>query len=316
VRALPIARVWSWTLEDHAESKEPRNESKAAAHLHRVLQTLVNKDHDLYQPFRDSVITAGNGFNEEQGGFQLGQAPLNNRLVRTFNPTPRCHIDAGRISQNFSVGDKVMATVNNYETGVTNGMHGVIESIVDNGAYSTPRGVYGWPDEVTLRMSQTREEFDANKLMEDVNNLLVSKVEDEDDSKERNGGPASHIVTIRFGDPLSPSSFSVPFGSKSEVGSLMFAYVLTCHKMQGSEADTVWTIIHPANPRLLTREWLYTACTRASRRQIFLYTARGEAIALSKQVIKGHTLEQKITNFARKPEILATFPKPREYKEY
>jgi ATP-dependent exoDNAse (exonuclease V) alpha subunit len=236
--------------------------------------------------------------------------------VRTFNPTPRCHIDAGRITQDFAVGDKVMATVNNYETGVTNGMHGVIESIVDNGAYSTPRGIYGWPEEVAMRMAQTREEFDANQLMEDVNNLLVSQVEDSDDSKERNGGPASHVVTIRFGDPLSASSFSVPFGSKSEVASLMFAYAMTCHKLQGSEADTVWTIIHPANPRLLTREWLYTACTRASRRQIFLYTARGEAIALSKQVIKGHTLDQKITNFARKPEILATFPKPREYTEY
>lgn len=46
------------------------------------------------------------------------------------------------------------------------------------------------------------------------------------------------------------------------------AYALTCHKLQGSEADYVIVGLDFSARSMLTREWLYTAITRAKKRCI------------------------------------------------
>ena len=89
----------------------------------------------------------------------------------------------------------------------------------------------------------------------------------------------------------------LPFTSLSEVGSLMTAYVVTCHKMQGGEAPTVVIICHDSHKSMLYRKWLYTAITRASQRCILLYTPTALRVALSKQNIKGKTLREKMESF-------------------
>ena len=52
-------------------------------------------------------------------------------------------------------------------------------------------------------------------------------------------------------------------------GPLQLAYALTVHKAQGSEFGTVFVVL-PKEGRLLSRELLYTALTRASRRLVLL----------------------------------------------
>ncbi len=55
-----------------------------------------------------------------------------------------------------------------------------------------------------------------------------------------------------------------------EDGSLLeLAYALTVHKAQGSEFDTVFVVL-PNPCRILSRELLYTALTRQSRRLVIL----------------------------------------------
>lgn len=60
-----------------------------------------------------------------------------------------------------------------------------------------------------------------------------------------------------------------PAPGSAERVDLELAYALTVHKAQGSEFDTVFIVV-PAQSRLLSRELLYTALTRARNRLILL----------------------------------------------
>ena len=52
---------------------------------------------------------------------------------------------------------------------------------------------------------------------------------------------------------------------RSKYNQIELGYALSCHKLQGSEADYVIIGFDMASNRLLTKEWLYTAITRAKK---------------------------------------------------
>src|SRR3546814_3494368 len=97
--------------------------TKAGAYIREMLKLLKNAK--FYDPNRDAVITAINGYDTGQVGFALGQDTMNRELSMILNPDePRWVIDAGRERRNFAIGDKVMATKNDWEAGITNGKIG------------------------------------------------------------------------------------------------------------------------------------------------------------------------------------------------
>lgn len=275
----------------------PEDHRQASLRIRQGLKLLQDK---IYEPNRDVVITPINGYEQTNPGYALGQAPMNQELVVSLNSdSPRYFIDAGRERQNFAVGDKVMATVNDYEAGITNGMTGIITTIVENGGYVGDPRRFGLISEVNdyyNGLAAEVEDADADEFsMED---MLSDAMESEDPDKKpekRDAGPASHIVTVKFGE--GEHGFDISFDSKSRVASLMLAYVATCHKMQGGEAPLVFGIIHQATKRPLNREWAYTMVTRASGRCVVFYTKQGMGFALGKQNIKGVTLKQKVQTF-------------------
>lgn len=55
---------------------------------------------------------------------------------------------------------------------------------------------------------------------------------------------------------------------RAEVPVIRHSYAVTCHKAQGSEFDNV--VVYLANARPETRQWLYTAVTRAKLRLTFV----------------------------------------------
>lgn len=251
----------------------------------------------IYDPMRDAVITPINAY-KETSGWELGQDPLNRELAIMFNKEHgRFIIDAGRDRKYFAVGDKVMATKNDHTIGITNGMTGKITDIQPNAGYAGNAARFGLIDEVNeyLRTGVIDEEEPENEIsLEDISAFMLE--EEGDKGKEKaERGPSSHIVTVDFGSEDSP--LVVHFGSLSEVESLIMAYVMTCHKMQGGEAPVIIIICHQAHKRMLVREWLYTAMTRASERCIVLYTRMGLSSAINKQTIKGKNLKQKIESF-------------------
>ena len=71
------------------------------------------------------------------------------------------------------------------------------------------------------------------------------------------------------------------------------AYCITCHKAQGSAADTVLIIVE--NSRLVSREWLYTGFTRGRHRVLLVEEAPG----VIEQAIRRRTI--RTTGLAIRP---------------
>lgn len=271
----------------------------SSRHVRAMLPAL--KERKVYDPIRDTCITPING-EEGSRGFALGQLPLNREFALIFNPSnqsPRFVIDGGRDKKHFAVGDKVMATKNDWAAGITNGMTGIIVDIYPNEGYAGDWTRFGTVEEVNERLKNENQNADDDTdffSLEDLEADLDSTIEKHKDAKEkRERGPSSHTVVVQFGE--AEHGMEIPFTTLSEVGSLMTAYVVTCHKMQGGEAPTVVIICHDSHKAMLYREWLYTAITRASQRCILLYTPTALRVALNKQSIKGKTLREKIASF-------------------
>src|SRR3546814_4407207 len=96
------------------------------------------------------------------------------------------------------------------------------------------RAAFGRQDLVDAYLEELDDESDeAHGLsLEDFN--LESESIGKHDKEKGDRGPASHIVTVKFGD--GESAFDMAFASKAEVGTIQLAYAVTCHKMQGGEA--------------------------------------------------------------------------------
>src|SRR3546814_979205 len=73
---------------------------------------------------------------------------------------PRWVIDAGRERRNFAIGDKVMATKNDWEAGITNGMTGIVTNIVEHGDYTGNRAAFGRQDLVDAYLEELDDESD------------------------------------------------------------------------------------------------------------------------------------------------------------
>lgn len=286
----------------------PDDPREASIRIRQALKLLQGK---FYDEIRDTVITAINGHDGSQGRL-LGQIPMNQDLALKLNQNPdRFIIDAGRARQNFAVGDKLMATKNDHEQGITNGMTGICEAIEWNPQYSGDHYRFGKVDDVAKYLAEggqddEEEDFTLDSL-DDLANEYAEKIKGKEAGKEKaERGPASHIVTVRFGD--GDHAFSIAFATLSEVESLSMAYVVTCHKMQGGESPHVFTILHTAHKglALISREWLYTGWTRASEKSILLYTPYALRTALNRQKITGSTLREKVKSFQKIQNVKTT----------
>lgn len=274
----------------------PDDAAKASRHIRMMVNKLQGH---FYDPIRDVIITAINGHDGSQGR-ALGQIPLNQELALSLNHDgQRYIIDAGRERKNFGIGEKVMNTKNDHEAGVTNGMTGIITKIVRNAAYSGDTQRFDTVENVNAYLSEMGEEHEEDFSLEMVSESVEAIQAGKDAGKEKKDrGPASHIVTVRFGQ--GEHSFELFFATLAEVASLQTAYAVTCHKMQGSESPHIFTICsHAVAQQMMTREWLYTSWTRASQKTILLYTPFGLRKCLNKQTIKGTTLREKVASFQK-----------------
>ncbi len=267
-----------------------------------VIQQLHKRG--LFDPFRDALIVP-------QNKETIGQVALNERLVHYFNPakledgTPgnkRYIITAGYIHVIYAVGDKVMLLQNDRERGLTNGMIGRVVDIAVNGMFAGKRASHAVTDKFTGSLDV--DDIATLETNEDLN-------QKEDDEKQQQ---ASHILTVRFEG--ADEGLEVPFSTSGQYTKLTLAYASTCHKLQGGERPVIVILVHSANIRMLTREWLYTAVTRAQDKVILLYNDRGLAQAVYTQRIKGKTIKEKALQFLalqdKDDTKLPDLPKPVE----
>lgn len=126
-----------------------------------------------------------------------------------------------------------------------------------------------------------------------------------DDAEERKNA-ASHTITVEFVDSGTTESLS----SAGDINSMLFSYVLTVHKSQGSEWKRVFILLHYSHNTMLTRELLYTAVTRAKhelfiicepdRKEIYNSITR----ASKSPEIQGVTLAEKALYFQNKKKTM------------
>jgi hypothetical protein len=147
--------------------------------------------------------------------------------------------------------------------------------------------------------SQARPEDELKPLDEDE--LLASlSVQGEEGEGTKNA--ASHTITVEFIE----DGTSLVLSNAGTINAMLFSYVLTVHKSQGSEWKRVFILLHYSHNTMLSRELLYTAITRAKhelfiicepdRKEIYNSITR----AAKSPEIQGVTLKEKASYFSAK----------------
>lgn len=278
------------------------SKSLAQSRIIKVVKRLHSRGE--FDPYKsnDIIITS-------QNVDDLGQKELNQLLIPYFNPPPapsdatqvgrRVLVTHGIGKRLFAINDKVMATVNNHDINVTNGMTGIIIDIHANGNYKDKKlKHHSSDDEVKLAMMLSGDGAFA-LTMPEAKEETAPEEKEPDEIKSR---AASHVISVDFGELEDGSRHVVDFSSAGEVDSLIHAFAATCHKLQGSEAPVTIIICHSSNHRMLYREWLYTAVTRAIGRVVLCFDAKGLNMALNRQKIVGKNLKEKAQAFIKLQE--------------
>ena len=149
--------------------------------------------------------------------------------------------------------------------------------------------------ELSAEEQKQQEEEDNQADFEAVAAFMESM----EDNEERVNA-ASHVVKIRF----SYSEDELELTSAGEINNLLGGYAITVHKMQGSENEKVFLVLHHSHAAMVSNELLYTAVTRA---RSFLHIIC-EVDTFNKGVrshkVRGRTLAEKIEFFKGKGEFL------------
>ena len=277
--------------------------STALANFVKLIAKLYRENY--YNPAIDQIIVP-------QNVGLLGQDMVNQKLAPIFNSEARRYaIRACYETKFLAVGDKVMFTKNDYELGILNGMTGYIKSISLNASYTDYRLLLAEENNRLNGSSEPTSHLDfqvtdqsadfAEQAFNDIDKLMAEKSDDADQLTAEL--EASHVVTVEY-QPIGSEGSETREIALSKVGQirgLLLAYAITCHKAQGSEYRRVVVLAHSSNSMMLSREWLYTAVTRARENLILVYNnyqSRGLTSGLRRQVVKGNSLEEKAKNFS------------------
>jgi exodeoxyribonuclease V alpha subunit len=82
--------------------------------------------------------------------------------------------------------------------------------------------------------------------------------------------------------------------SPSRLGAVDTVYAMTVHKSQGSQFDGAAVLLPSSESRILTRELLYTAATRAQRRLILVGTEESVRAAVARPVARASGLGRRL----------------------
>ncbi len=145
---------------------------------------------------------------------------------------------------------------------------------------------WGWGSDASAALTDSMEDMDA---------LLDAFA---DSTTEDRVQEASHAVTVRYLDDQQEEVLT----KATQFNTTDLAYAMSVHKSQGSEWRRVFLITHDVHTKMLQRELIYTAMTRASEELYVVMPPTMLTKAAARPKIKGDTLEQKLKFFAQKHE--------------
>jgi exodeoxyribonuclease V alpha subunit len=82
--------------------------------------------------------------------------------------------------------------------------------------------------------------------------------------------------------------------SPSRLADVETVYAMTIHKSQGSEFDRITLLLPPSASRLLTRELLYTAITRARQGLLVVGAAEAVRVAVNRRIARASGLADRL----------------------
>jgi exodeoxyribonuclease V alpha subunit len=240
-----------------------------------------------YIPDEDMILIP---YNKACGTIELNKL-IANHIARKEGRTTY-QIIAGFQRCYLSPGDRVL-----YEK-----EDAIVLSIEPNPAYfgadplasSTTLDYWGYdsandapaPD-ASIGNSLTKEDGDVD--------FLLAQVAAQESGEDRVRS-ASHIVTLKMSD----SDTEVTVSAAGEINSMLLGYAITVHKAQGSEARKVFLCIHQSHAKMIQRELLYTAVTRAREELYVICEPDTFTKGIINQRIIGNTLAEKAEYFKGK----------------
>jgi exodeoxyribonuclease V alpha subunit len=82
--------------------------------------------------------------------------------------------------------------------------------------------------------------------------------------------------------------------SPTRLAAVETVYAMTVHKSQGSQFDTAAVLLPDPSSRILTRELLYTAVTRAQTRLVLVGTEEAVRAAVERPIARASGLRQRL----------------------
>lgn len=273
----------------------------AAIFRHKVVQSIKTLyESGKFSPWSDMVLVPmAKRENTKTGVFYEASAGMFNMDLRAlFNPDAKRVIIQGGMRafdvSDVGLNDKLMITKNG-EVGevsggrymVTNGMQGRVTHIEPNPLYRGTKQEVSSDDLETLAQSNSMVRVDFDAMARDLLESDVSDTEEETETTRQ----CSHIVHLEL---LGRNGATVILRTAGDFSNLLYAYACTVHKSQGGEFNRVLiALCGQGTGRLLSRELLYTAVTRAKESCIIVHDGTALAKALKLQNIKGNSLEEK-----------------------
>lgn len=252
--------------------------------------------HDgTYNPYKDIILCPMN--------IKYGTIEINKLLAQYFSilrKEPVHEIVAGYEKVYYAVGDRVLVGKED----------AFIETIEPNPAYLGKIG-YCIPsvylDRWGIQQTPTSgEEILAHQAAEGIRDEEQAEyfLEGDGDIGDIEGdsrvNAASHIVTCRFS--YSNEITILDSASQLKPPNFLGGYCLTVHKFQGSEEERVYILLHTMHAKMVRRELLYTAVTRARKHLIIMCENTSFSKGVSRQAIKGNTIAEKAEIFKGKLE--------------
>jgi exodeoxyribonuclease V alpha subunit len=156
-----------------------------------------------------------------------------------------------------------------------------------------PYGVATWTARMESWLSAELPGFDPEDRWYVGRPLLVN--ENDYELRLNNGDTG---VVVRSGEDRVACAFArgrqtVQY-SPSRLGALDTVYAMTIHKSQGSQFDAAAVLLPEPGSRILTRELLYTAATRARHRLILAGTEAAIRAAVARPVARASGLGRRL----------------------
>jgi exodeoxyribonuclease V alpha subunit len=156
-----------------------------------------------------------------------------------------------------------------------------------------PYGVATWTDRIERWLAAEIEAFGAGGRWYVGRPLLVTE---NDHAIRLYNGDTGVVVTSPTGRPAAAfeRQGEIVSFSPTRLAAVETVYAMTVHKSQGSQFATAAVLLPPAGARILTRELLYTAVTRARERLILVGTEEAVRAAIARPVARASGVRERL----------------------